>query len=47
MGGFLGLEIGFGQKNEAVALFQKEWASVECFEDLAGIPRLILAQKIS
>jgi release factor glutamine methyltransferase len=43
-GGYLCLEIGYGQKEEALSLFGDGWSSVRCFEDLNGIPRVITAQ---
>jgi hypothetical protein len=39
------MEIGFGQKDEAVGLLKKGWGGVDCFKDLNGIPRVIIAQK--
>jgi release factor glutamine methyltransferase len=42
--GYLGVEIGFDQQEDVVYLFDKEWAGVDCFKDLNGIPRLIIAQ---
>jgi release factor glutamine methyltransferase len=46
-GGHLCMEIGFGQKEQAFSLFGEGWKSVVCFEDLSGIPRVIIAQKKS
>jgi release factor glutamine methyltransferase len=45
-GGFLGIEIGFHQRDEVVNMFGKGWARIHCFEDLSGIPRLIFGQKL-
>lgn len=42
--GFLCLEIGHNQKEEAMSLFGDEWDDLRCFEDLNGIPRVITAQ---
>jgi release factor glutamine methyltransferase len=44
-GGYLIFEIGYDQKNAVLELFDPEWRKVECFEDLSGIPRVIIAQK--
>jgi release factor glutamine methyltransferase len=41
---YLCLEIGYGQKEEALSLFGNEWDDLRCFEDLNGIPRVITAQ---
>lgn len=46
-GGYLCIEIGFGQKEKAMSLFGAEWGCVDCFEDLGGIPRVIVARKNS
>jgi release factor glutamine methyltransferase len=43
-GGYLCLEIGFGQQDEVLNLFEKGWKGVDCFEDFSGIPRLITAE---
>jgi release factor glutamine methyltransferase len=43
-GGYLCLEIGHGQKEEALSLFGDEWDDLRCFDDLNGIPRVITAQ---
>ncbi len=43
-GGFLCMEIGYGQKEDVLTLFGEWWTVVDCFEDLSGIPRLILAK---
>jgi release factor glutamine methyltransferase len=43
-GGYLCLEIGFGQLNDVLKLFGKEWEAVDHFKDLNGIPRLITAK---
>jgi len=41
---YLCLEIGHGQKEEALSLFGDEWDDLGCFDDLNGIPRVITAQ---
>jgi len=43
-GGYLCMEIGFGQQDEVLNLFGNGWVRVDCFKDLNGIPRLIIAQ---
>jgi release factor glutamine methyltransferase len=45
-GGYLVLEIGFGQKEAVLRLFNKNdiWRSVKCFDDLSGIPRVVVAK---
>lgn len=42
-GGYLCLEMGYGQQGDVLKLFGKKWKRVEIFEDLSGIPRLITA----
>ena len=44
-GGCLVFEIGFGQKADVLSLFSKsnKWTSVLCFNDLSGIPRVVVA----
>lgn len=44
-GGYLLFEIGEGQRDEVLSLFDSGWKSVECFPDLSRIPRLIAARK--
>lgn len=43
-GGLLALELGFGQA-EAVAALASEWSGVRVEPDLAGIPRVLLAER--
>lgn len=43
-GGFLVLEIGFGQSQHAITLFKQDWSEVECYDDLNGIPRVVVAR---
>lgn len=42
--GFLIFEIGAGQDTRVLSLFDKRWKGVERVLDLAGIPRVIIAQ---
>lgn len=44
-GGYLCMEIGFGQQDDVLNLFRKDWVDIDCYKDLNGIPRLITAQK--
>ena len=44
-GGYLLVEIGEDQEESVITFFDSGWKSVESFDDLARIPRLILAQK--
>ncbi len=45
-GGFLIFEIGYGQKDQVMALFDKDkgWSKIECRNDLSEIPRVITAR---
>jgi release factor glutamine methyltransferase len=43
-GGRLIFEIGFGQKESVLSLFGEEWGSVACFDDLSGIPRIVVSR---
>ncbi len=43
-GGLLALEIGFGQGDRIAALLEK-WRDVSFYEDLQGIPRVVLARR--
>jgi len=43
--GYLVFEIGHGQRDDVLALFDKTWESVRSFEDLSAIPRVIVARK--
>jgi release factor glutamine methyltransferase len=43
-GGYLLFEIGQGQRERALSLFDKHWADVESFDDLSGIPRVVCAR---
>jgi len=45
-GGYLCLEIGFGQKEDVLALFGKGWTGVDCIDDLNSLPRIIVGQKL-
>ena len=42
-GGYLCMEMGCGQQDDVLKLFEKEWKGVESFDDLSSIPRLITA----
>jgi release factor glutamine methyltransferase len=44
-GGFLIFEFGAGQKEKILELFRYDWIDVCCFNDLYGIPRVMVAQK--
>ena len=44
-GAYLLVEIGEGRKENVLSFFDSGWKQVECFDDLAHIPRLITAQK--
>ena len=44
-GGHLIFEIGFGQKESVLSFFEAEWGSVAGFDDLGGVPRVIVARK--
>jgi len=43
-GGYLIFEIGFGQKETILSLFNKQWKKIKCLEDLSGIPRVVSAE---
>jgi len=43
--GYLVFEIGHGQREAVMAFFDKTWASVRSFEDLAAVPRVVVARK--
>jgi len=43
-GGHLVFEIGYDQKERVLSLFSNEWGSVQCFDDLSAIPRVIVAR---
>ncbi|MEE9390639.1 MAG: peptide chain release factor N(5)-glutamine methyltransferase [Candidatus Aminicenantaceae bacterium] len=45
-GGYLVFEIGEGQKKRVLSLFNSNWRKVSCFNDLNGIPRVVVARKI-
>lgn len=44
-GGYLIFEIGYGQKEGVLALFEAGWDCLQAADDLSGIPRVILARK--
>jgi release factor glutamine methyltransferase len=45
-GGYLVFEIGHGQKEDVLRLSNRSdiWSSVQCFDDLSAIPRVVVAQ---
>ena len=45
-GGYLVFEIGYGQREDVLRLFNKsnKWSSVRCYDDLSGIPRVVVAR---
>jgi release factor glutamine methyltransferase len=43
-GGYLCLEIGFGQKKKIIPFFENAWRDLQFFEDLNGIPRVVCAR---
>ena len=43
--GYLVLEIGHGERDAVMRLFGEGWGRVECFDDLAEIPRVIVARR--
>ncbi len=43
-GGHLLFEIGQGQREGALSLFDQRWSQVESFNDLRGIPRVVCAR---
>lgn len=44
-GGYLVFEMGCGQRQRVLEMFEKEWSRVQSFKDLCGIPRVITARK--
>ena len=44
-GGHLVFEIGFGQKDGVLSLFDESWEEVGVENDLAGIPRIFVARR--
>jgi len=44
-GGYLLFEIGQGQRQDALCLFDQSWSELESFDDMRGIPRLVKARK--
>jgi len=44
-GGYLVIEIGYGQRRNVMPLFGKKWSRVRSFKDLSRIPRVIVARK--
>jgi release factor glutamine methyltransferase len=44
-GGYLVVEMGYGQEHEVLMMFGSGWSRVNSFKDLSGIPRVIVARK--
>jgi len=42
--GYLVFEIGYGQKEDVMSLFDRTWSRVCCFDDLSAIPRVFVAK---
>jgi len=45
-GGFLCLEMGFGQQEKVLSFFDGVWDYARCFRDLSGIPRVVIARPL-
>jgi len=45
--GYLVFEIGEGQKKRVLSLFNSNWSKISCFNDLNGIPRVVVAYSFS
>ncbi len=45
-GGYLVFEIGYGQRQPVLDLFTEGWGRIFCFDDLAGIPRIVSARRL-
>jgi len=45
-GGYLCLEIGYGQKESVLSLFEPEWGESRSYPDLAGIPRVVVGRTL-
>lgn len=45
-GGYLCLEIGWGQQDGVLSLFGESWEEPACFNDLNGIPRVVVGRKL-
>jgi release factor glutamine methyltransferase len=43
-GGWLILELGFTSRDRVAAMFSGAWGHLQCFPDLAGIPRVLAAR---
>ena len=44
-GGHIAVEIGYNMRDAVVALLDANWTAVQVIPDLAGIPRVVAAQK--
>lgn len=45
LGGFLIVEMGYGQKSKVLSLFDNNWTAVTVENDLCDIPRILIAQR--
>jgi len=43
-GGWLVLEIGSGQRDAVLGMFDGRWSDVECYADLGGLPRAVVGR---
>jgi release factor glutamine methyltransferase len=43
-GGYLVFEIGYGQKEKILNLFNGQWKEIKCYDDLSEIPRVVSAE---
>ena len=46
-GGILAMEIGYNQQEKVIELFKDGWKTVRVREDFSGIPRIVVAEKMS
>ncbi|MGH9378779.1 MAG: peptide chain release factor N(5)-glutamine methyltransferase, partial [Terriglobia bacterium] len=46
-GGHLVVEIGYSQREAVIGLLDPGWTGIEARPDLAGIPRVVMARKVS
>jgi release factor glutamine methyltransferase len=44
--GYLCIEIGFDQRDDVKKMFGMGWTGIHCFEDLNGVPRVIVGQRL-
>jgi release factor glutamine methyltransferase len=45
-GGYLCLEIGFGQKEKIISFYGSVWGNLQFVDDLNGIPRVVCARHL-